>query len=253
MGGVFETIARIEQLGGQPVRADRVAELRAQFESCTGAFVPEDPWFEERSRAFWCYAVTAARFGRVVEPELSDEERVWLGPLERAHRGLFRAAEGAAEGAAGAAANATTAGATESAHGTAGAVLIDAWGGAEFAITLVDEAAAAELAAAGGQLFDARVVVSADARTVALLSGAVFHPREATAPIQAVLAAARERALSTNETLDALLRMARTLRSLSRVKPAYAYRAEALSPAAAAQPRDPQDPSRMRRVAKEPT
>jgi len=64
----------------------------------------------------------------------------------------------------------------------------------------------------------------------------VFHPRDATPCIEPVLAAARARAMSTTETLDALLRMNRALRSLSRVKVAYAYRPEALSPAAPAIP-----------------
>src|SRR5579872_2396269 len=110
MGDVFEAVTRIEQLGGEPVRATRVAALRAAFEARTGAFVPEDPWFEERSRAFWCDAVTGARFGREVEAELSEAERRWLGPLERAHRGLFLATGG---------------------RTSAGQLLVDAWGGAE--------------------------------------------------------------------------------------------------------------------------
>jgi hypothetical protein len=204
MGGVFETVTRIQQLGGEATRAERVAALRAAFEARTGAFLPENPWFEERSKAFWCDAVTSARFGREVEAELSDAERLWLGPLERAHRGLFLAGE----------------------------LLVDVWSGAEFAVTLLDDASAAELTAASEQLFDARIVASEDASMVALLPGAVFHPREATAPIRTVLGTARERGLSGVDTLDALLRMQRTLRSLSRVKPAYAYRPEALSPAA---------------------
>jgi hypothetical protein len=65
---------------------------------------------------------------------------------------------------------------------------------------------------------------------VALLPGAVFHPREATSAIPPVLDAARSRSLPTRDTLDALLRMERMLRSLSRVKAAYAYRADALAP-----------------------
>jgi hypothetical protein len=58
----------------------------------------------------------------------------------------------------------------------------------------------------------------------------VFHPRHATAAIGPVLAAARASELSTDDVLDALLRMERTLRSLSRVKAAYAYRPDALAP-----------------------
>lgn len=209
MAALFETIARIEQLGGAPERAPRVAELRRAFETCTGAFVPEDPWFEERSRAFWCDTVTRGRFGREVERELTAGERAWLVPLERAHRGLFR---------------------------TEGRVLVDVWSGAELSPTLVPDDSRAELDAAAGQLFDARVAAArvaaaSDPVVVALLPGAVFHPRHATAAIESVLEAARAASLSTTDTLNALLRMERTLRAFSRVKAAYAYRADALSAA----------------------
>jgi hypothetical protein len=201
--GVLETAARIIQLGGATQHAPRVAAMRAQFEARTGAFAPEDPWFEERSRAFWCDAVTRGRFGREVEGELDPDERSWLGPLERAHRGLFRA------------------------HGQ---VLVDVWSGAELIVTLLEEASRAELDAAAGQFLDGRVVGAEEPLVVALLPGAVFHPHQATAAIEPVLAAARERSLVTHDTLDALLRMERTFRSLARVKAAYAYRPEALSP-----------------------
>jgi hypothetical protein len=205
--GVLETVARIVHLGGAEDKAARVAEMRARFEARTGAYVPEDAWFEERSRAFWCDAVTRGRFGREVEGELTDEERVWLGPLERAHRGLFRTA-------------------------AAGNVLEDVWSGAELVLTLVDDVSRAELDAGAGQLVDARVVGTDDPLVVALLPGAIFHSRDATAAMTPVLAAAHARLLPTHDVLDALLRMERTLRSLSRVKVAYAYRPDALSPGA---------------------
>jgi hypothetical protein len=243
--GVLETVTRIQQLGGDPVRADRVLELRARFESRTGAFASEDSYFEARSRAFWCEAIARSRFGRDVETELTAEERAWLGPLERAHRGLFRVAADVDDPAGHAGRRASDPGARR---------LVDVWSGAEFEVTVLDDESSAELDAGSGQLFDARVVVSEDARTVALLPGAVFHPREATAPIDTVLAAARERALSTDDTLDALLRMERSLRSLSRVKAAYAYRPEALSPAVPTPARHPPElADRLRRIAKSPT
>jgi hypothetical protein len=215
--GVFETVTRIVQLGGTPKTAARVAEMRAQFEARTGAFAPEDPWFEERSRAFWSDAVTRMRFGRDVEANLTVEEGVWLPPLERAHRGLFHAERN---------------------------VLIDAWSGAELTPELVDEASQAELDAAAGQLFDARVIGMDGPCVIALLPGAVFHPRQATAAIDPVLTAARAASLSTDDALDALLRMERRLRSLSRVKAEYAYRPEALFTGNA---------TSMRRSAKAPT
>jgi hypothetical protein len=246
--GILETVTRIQQLGGDPVRADRVLALRARFEERTGAFVSEDPWFEARSRAFWCDTITRARFGREVEEEFSAAERAWLVPLERAHRGLFSGLSFGAPAPKGSSSRLSFGGPTPK------GVLVDVWSGAEFEIAVMDDESAAELDAGSGQLFDARIVVSGDARTVALLPGAVFHPREATAPIDGVLAAARERTLSTDDTLDALLRMERALRSLSRVKAAYAYRPGALSPAVPTPARHPPDVAdRLRRIAKAPT
>jgi hypothetical protein len=199
---VLEAAARIVQLGGDPRRASRVSEMRASFEARTGAFVPEDSWFDERSRAFWADAVTTGRFGREVEAQLEDVEARWVAPLERAHRGLFLAD---------------------------GSVLSDVWSGAAYRLTELDDESGSELGAGAGQLFDARVV-GGDSDTVALLPGAIFHPRHATEAIHGVLAAARSSALSTHDTLDGLLRMERTLRALSRVKAGYAYRPAALFP-----------------------
>lgn len=228
---MLEAIGRIVHLGGTPDRAAQVAEMRARFEARTGAFAPEDAWFEERSRAFWCDAVTRARFGREVEGALTPDEARWLDPLERAHRGLFRAEAGR---------------------------LVDEWSGAELVVTLVDDVSRAELDAAAGQFFDARVVGWDDGGRpggghgplgLALLPGALFHPHDATMAIGSVLAIGRTRGLSTDDMLDALLRMERTLRSLSRVKAAYAYRPEALGPHPAAPPAA----GPVRRPAKVPT
>lgn len=224
--GVLETAARIVELGGAaaPGRAARVADMRARFEARTGAFAPEDPWFEERSRAFWCDAITTQRFGADVAEALTAQEASWLGPLERAHRGLFR---------------------TDGTPGESPRLLVDTWSGAELLVDTMDEASRAELDASAGQLFDARVVGSGNPFVVALLPGAVFHPLEAIAAIPPVLAGARQRGLAGGDTLDALLRMQRTLRSLSRVKAAYAYRVDALSPHAGTVP--------VRRAEKSPT
>jgi hypothetical protein len=225
--GVLEAAARIVQLGGGSREGASVARLRATFEARTGAFAPEDAWFEERSRAFWCDAVTRGRFGREVERDLSSEDRRWLGPLERAHRGLFqrspqRLSQRSVRRRGG--------------DREDGEVLVDVWSGAEIVVTALDDASRAEIEAAADQLLDARVVGWGEGTDhaqggvgVALLPGAVFHPPHATEAIRDVLAAARASGVSTHDTLDALLRMERTLRALSRVKTAYAYRAEALS------------------------
>jgi hypothetical protein len=219
--GVLEAAARIIELGGGEHRAV-AAELRGAFEARTGTFSADDPWFEERSRAFWCDAVTRGRFGRMVEAELSPEDRRWLGPLERAHRGLFRRV---VQGT----------GRTET---SSEELLVDLWSGAEIVVSTFDDATRAELGAAAGQLLDARVVgdgadggeePSGARPLVALLPGAVFHPRSATIAIEAIVETAHARGMTTHDTLDALLRMERALRALSRVKAAYAYRTEALS------------------------
>jgi hypothetical protein len=229
--GVLEAAARIVQLGGESRDRGRVAEMRAGFEARTGAFAPEDPWFEERSRAFWCDAVTRGRVGREVEGELHADERRWLGPLERAHRGLFQRASGG--------------GRSGGSRGE-GEVLVDVWSGAEMVVTALDDESRAELEAAAGQLLDGRVAGADEPRVVALLPGAIFHPRHATAAIEGVLEAARASHMSTHDALDALLRMERTLRALSRVKTAYAYRPEALSTQPSGGPRP------VRRAAKGP-
>ena len=245
--GVLEAAARIVQLGGgSRDRESRVAEMRAAFEARTGAFAPEDAWFEERSRAFWCDAVTRGRLGREVEGQLGPEDRMWLAPLERAHRGLFqRLLQRPLQRPSGPSLSggpSRRAGAGE----WAGEVLVDMWSGAEIVVTALDDESRAELEAATGQLFDARLVGADEPLVVALLPGAVFHPRHATPAILDVLKAAHASGVSTHDTLDALLRMERTLRALTRVKTTYAYRAEAL----AAQPSASQRP--VRRGAKGP-
>jgi hypothetical protein len=211
--GLLAAAARIVELAGAPERGASVARLRADFVARTGAFAPDDPWFEERSRTFWCDAVTSGRFGREVAASLSDEERACLAPLERAHRGLFRAD---------------------------GDLLVDVWSGAELLVTAADDASRAELDASTGQLFDGRVAGTDAPYCVALLPGAAFHSQEATPHIEPLLRAARSQRLSTTQVLDALLRMQRSLRALSRVKPAYAYRIEALAPPSALAVRRPQ-------------
>jgi len=224
--------------------------MRAAFEARTGAFSPEDPWFEERSRAFWSDAVTRGRFGREVEEELTPDDRHWLGPLERAHRGLFY------RGHRGRAGRAQGAGVRPRGEGE---VLTDVWSGAEMLVTTMDDASRAELDAAAGQLLDARVVGGMceneregeredEPIEIALLPGAIFHPHDATAAIEQVVEVARGRDLSTHETLDALLRMERSLRALSRVKATYAYRPEAL-----AAPAPPAATRPVRRHTREPT
>jgi hypothetical protein len=197
--------------GASPAFASRVASMRSAFEARTGAFTPDDAWFEVRSRAFWDDTVTCPGFARDASAALEHrsaavQARALAPAFERAHRGLFLA---------------------ERAGGRR--VLRDVWSGAAFVIDEVDEGTRDALAAASAP-FDARVVgaMIGGAPRVALLPGAVFHPADAIKGIDDVLAFAREAGLTTGDLLDGLLRMERSLRSLTRVKAAYAYHPTAL-------------------------
>ena len=205
--GPIDAFEAVVLAGALPRHAARVAEMRRAFELRTGAFGPEDPWFEARSRAFWDDAVASQGFGQQVEADVAPAARVWVRSFDRAHRGLFEASR----------------------EGDGAWLLRDVWGGAEFLVSLADVGTRDSLDAATSP-FDARIVGRATpgAPEIAILPGAIFHPEDAVAPLEEVLAAAKKRDLSTDHVLDALLRMEKSFRSLSRVKPGYAYRAAAL-------------------------
>jgi hypothetical protein len=207
---LFEAYDAILALGSQAARAVRVAEMRRAFETRTGAFAPEDPWFEARSRAFWDDAVVTQGFAREARDALSEEARAWTEPLARAHRGLFVVKE------------------PEKGERGEPRIFRDLWSGAEFEVHAIDEATRLALDAVSAP-FDARLVGSDAPARVTMLPGAVFHPADAATPIAKVLEKARADGRTTGDVLDALLRMERELRASARVKAAYAYRAEKLS------------------------
>jgi len=205
-----ETIA---SLGLEERHEEHVRAMRRTFEERTGAFGPDDPTFEARSRAFWDDAVTRQRFAELVLPELPEPARPWAKALARAHRGLFHASR------------------------SLGLWLLrDLWSGAEFSVDDVDDAMRSAWNAPSGP-FDGRLAAigldGGGARApstvrVGILPGALFHPEDAAPSIEKVLEAARVRGMATHDVLDALLRMESSLRSMSRVKPGYAYRPQAL-------------------------
>jgi hypothetical protein len=195
----------LASLAASPEHAQYLRDKRALFAQRTGAFGPEDPWFEVRSRAFWDWFVTRGGFAARAHDALSDGARAWCGPLERAHRALFMVV-----------------------HRSSPLVLRDVLGGAEFEIDQVDPGLRDALAAAESPVDGWLVGSPPPDAWVALLPGALFHPEEARAPIERILAEAKRRKMSVVDTLDALLRMERNLRASSRVKAAFAYRAEAL-------------------------
>jgi len=189
--------------------AGETQRMRTAFERRTGAFGPEDAWFESRSRAFWDDALTTQGFAALAAPHAGREAAEVAPTFDRAHRGLFVVEE----------------------VDDAGAHLVDLWSGAELLVTHLDEAQALSLAHADSA-FDGRVVASGspDAPTpvLLLLPGCFHHAPDALEPIQGLLGVARERALERGAVLDALLRMDHVFRSSSRVKPAFAYKVESL-------------------------
>jgi len=198
----------IVALGGQAEHEARARGLRERFRRRAGAFGPEDPWFEARTRAFWDDALTAQAFGASVADRLAPEDRALAACFARAHRGLFLVEEADERGA----------------H------LVDLWSGAELLVRHLDETQALTLTHAEGAM-DARVTGAPGSGELYALPGAYHHPADAVEPALAVLAAARERGLSTTDALDALLRMELVLRTSSRVKAAFAYRPESLGAA----------------------
>jgi hypothetical protein len=197
-------VEAVSALGIADAHKERVAAMHRRFEERTGTFGPEAPWFEARSRAFWDDAVTRQGFARHVFAELPAAAREWVPSLERAHRGLFYASRTMDR-----------------------RLFRDVWSGAEFVVDEVDDASLSALDAPSGP-FDGRLVALPNPVRVGLLPGALFHPGDAAEPIERVLEAARERQLQTDDVLDALLRMEMSLRTMSRVKPRYAYRTQAL-------------------------
>ena len=184
--------------------------MREAFERRTGAFGPEDPWFEVRSRAFWDDALTTQGFAALAAKGSEVEVAEVAARFARSHRGVF----------------------VVDAVDEHGAHLVDLWSGAELLVRHLDEAQAVTLQHAEGPI-DARVVAGPGAEgesdALFLLPGALHHAPDAMDPLLRVLTAARQRDLQGEEVLDALLRMELVFRSSSRVKAAFAYRVESLS------------------------
>lgn len=200
-------------LGDRGELGEHALWMRHDFQHRTGAFGPEDPWFEARARAFWDDAVAAQGFAALATCRLDERARALTPSFERAHRGFF----------------------VVEAVDDRGACLVDLWSGAELLVQHLDETQALTLEHAEGAM-DARVTAVPSGSDLFLLPGAYHHPADALEPAIAVLVAARQRGLSTQQALDALMRMELVFRASSRVKAAFAYRIESLAPPATARP-----------------
>lgn len=190
--------------------AAETARMKAAFEKRTGAFGPEDAWFEPRSRAFWDDALTTQGFAALAGPHAGDDAKIVSATFARAHRGLF----------------------VVESHDDRGSHLVDLWSGAELLVKNLDEEQTIALEHAEGA-FDARVVAGPTASAddipdLFVLPGALHHAPDALPPMKEVLSAARARSLDSDVVLDALLRMDHVFKSSSRVKAGFAYRASSL-------------------------
>lgn len=193
-------------LGDTGDLAAAAREMRAEFQRRTGAFGPNDPWFENRARAFWDDALATQGFARKAADELSKDDLVRIADsFSRSHRGFFLVEEVD----------------DRQAH------LVDVWSGAELLVRVIDETQALTLEHAEGPM-DARVSAMPGSPDLVVLPGAYHHPADALEPAIDVLLEARERGLETQDALDALMRMELILRSSSRVKAPFAYRIENL-------------------------
>lgn len=201
----YETLI---SLGDKGDLAERAAQMRLEYQRRTGAFGPEDPWFEARARAFWDDALATQGFGPLAADHLNDDRlRAFAAVIARAHRGFFVVED------------------IEDRK----AQLVDVWSGAHLLVRPLDETQVLTLEHAEGAM-DARVTAGPSGTDLFLLPGVYHHPADALEPAIDVLTAARERGMPTGDVMDALMRMELVLRSSSRVKAGFAYRVESLVP-----------------------
>jgi hypothetical protein len=197
----------IVSLGDAGDLGDHATRMRKEFQRRTGAFGPEDAWFEARARAFWDDALTTQGFAALAADHLDEHARRIAALLERSHRGFFIVDE----------------------VDDRGACLVDVWSGAELLVRHIDETQALTLEHAEGAM-DARVTAGPSGSDLFLLPGAYHHAADALEPAIDVLVAAQERGMTSQQALDALMRMDLVFRSSSRVKAGFAYRVESLVP-----------------------
>ena len=213
VSSAYEAYEAIVAALSQPDLADAVRARRAEREASSGATDGDDEGFEGRMQVFWDAAVTTPLLLERIRDRVSEGILAWIGPFGRAHRGLF-AVDRDDSGAPLMAGSAP--------------IIRDVWSGAAFILTpLPPRELALALRTTEGR-FDGRVVGCDAPLRVALLPGALFHPPDATSAIDKVVAAAKAEGLAKDDALDALLRMEARLHAHSRVKPSYAYRADAL-------------------------
>jgi hypothetical protein len=199
--------AELLERGSRPPHDERSRRLRERFLERCGRFEPDHPAAAARESAAWEDAMVRGGLLGVLADELQDSaERAIAVALLHAQRGVF---------------------AFERVDGQL--LALDLWSRAQFVVVPRD-GIGRDVASAGVHYdsppCQARVVATAEG--VVVLPGAIFHPADARGAIEGALADARKRRLDTDQALDALLRMEHTWQTMSRVKVAYAYRADSM-------------------------
>lgn len=211
--------SRVEVLIDSLVSAlptDEVARARAQYETRCGSFTIEDPFFEERMRAFSDELVCevrgedgltpAARALRAIETtdprDTEENDAAWLRGLSKAERGLF---------------------VVDARVDVARARLVALLGGARFDVR-IDEGPAVRLRP--GDVFDGRLAPVGGC--IRVLPGLLFHPRQAHEAIASMLADPSLAARSRSDVLDGLARMRMRLDRFVSIHARHVYRVDAL-------------------------
>jgi hypothetical protein len=182
-------------------------DLRRAFEARTGPIEEATADYESRIAHFFeWYACSQAEGGAVISrfarahPDLSPGEQRELAGWLRSHRSLWLC-EHVAEGES---------------------RIRDLLGGLSLRVAL----SAGEEPLRVGDRFDGRVVPLGD--RLFLSPGRVFHPREAHAALDALLAEARARGRLGPVLLDPLLRMRTNFLAFASIRPEHVYRFDAL-------------------------
>lgn len=184
-----------------------LAAARETFHARTGAFEANEPFYEERIRAFFDWLAIDHEDGAllrrfVAEHTRTDEERALAGRLATSMRSLWRVSDRDREG---------------------DPIVACMLGGARFVVRR-DEGPASRLTA--GDVLDGRLVA---AGPIALLApGPVFHPREAHDALERLLEDARAQGRSAESLLDPLLRMRMRFDRFTSMHARHVYRVDAL-------------------------
>lgn len=204
LNAVYEELL---QRAASPPFDEAAHDLRRAFSRRTGALPPEHPGRSARDAASWEEVLVAHDLGRAIASTFDDPaERSLALVFSRAQRGVFQPVL----------------------HGRTPCVR-ELWAGGEFVLIGRDEIGRA-MAEVQDSTFLGRIVAGSDG--CAVLPGRIWLPEEALPFLPELVAEARARGMDIDTFSEALLRMEHSLTTMSRVKPRYAFRPEALNPPA---------------------